>query len=303
MAHVNNRKQPLKRRRRKSALKRLTTFLVVVLLLFGAFYVAKSAGIDLPQKIAAFFDGSRVKRPSIKLDRSVETSYAEMLKDAERFKVTQSLLLINDTYGLPDNFHADVGFYKDTKVLMNRAMLEDYARLSAAVTEATDSRMYVMSVLRSREEQKALYDKDSSLAQRPGHSEHETGLAADVYVSQYAGANFIESDAGNFVNASSWKYGFIIRYPNGKEKVTGIPYEPWHIRYVGPVHAAAMHDAGQALEEYIESLSVGIWFKLKDHLVSRQRIDGPITLPEHHVGPIEVSPDNTGHVILTVRRR
>ena len=293
----------MKRRRRKSGLRRLTTFLVIILLLFGTFYVARKSGIDLPQKIAAFFDGSRVKRPSIKLDRPVEISYAEMLNDADRFKITQSLLLINDTYGLPDNFNADVGFYKDTEVLMNRAMLDDYVRLSAAVTEATDSRMYVMLVLRSRAEQQALYDTDSSLAQRPGHSEHETGLAADVYVSQYAGANFIESDAGKFVNASSWKYGFIIRYPAGKEKVTGIPYEPWHIRYVGPVHAAAMHSSGQVLEEYIESLTVGTWFKLKDHLVSRQRIDGPITIPENHVGPIEVSPDNTGHVILTVRKR
>jgi len=90
---------------------------------------------------------------------------------------------------------------------------------------------------------------------RPGHSEHQTGLALDVTSSdgqchlEICWENTVE---GKWIAANSYKYGFIIRYPNGKDSITGYQYEPWHIRYVGKDLAAEVHKTGQTLEEFFD---------------------------------------------------
>lgn len=90
---------------------------------------------------------------------------------------------------------------------------------------------------------------------RPGYSEHQTGLAADVYSPGYGcelGRCFGDSKAGKWVAKNSWKYGYIVRYPSGKTSITGYIYEPWHVRYVGKDVAKDMHDGGYSTyEEYL----------------------------------------------------
>jgi D-alanyl-D-alanine carboxypeptidase len=84
---------------------------------------------------------------------------------------------------------------------------------------------------------------------RPGFSEHQTGLAVDIdtAVSQ----SFGQTPAGMWLAANSWKYGFIVRYPDGLESVTGYEYEPWHFRFIGVALATEMHDTGiQTLEQF-----------------------------------------------------
>ncbi|HEY1063747.1 MAG TPA: M15 family metallopeptidase [Candidatus Saccharimonadales bacterium] len=91
---------------------------------------------------------------------------------------------------------------------------------------------------------------------RPGYSEHQTGLAVDVgnadgvcEVEQCFG----EMPAGQWVAAQAYKYGFLLRYPQGKTVVTGYEYEPWHLRYIGVDLATKMHDNGvTTLEEFFE---------------------------------------------------
>ena len=83
----------------------------------------------------------------------------------------------------------------------------------------------------------------------PGTSEHETGLAIDV-TSESQGSDDKE-DVWNWMVEHSWEYGWILRYPAGKEHITGIDNEPWHFRYVGAEAARAMHERGQCLEEYL----------------------------------------------------
>lgn len=82
-----------------------------------------------------------------------------------------------------------------------------------------------------------------------GYSEHQTGLAVDI------NADGIHS-SGQQVYAwladNAWKYGFILRYPDGKTDLTKTDYEPWHYRYVGAEDAAKIHESGLCLEEYIE---------------------------------------------------
>ena len=153
----------------------------------------------------------------------------------------QSLMLINTDYPLSESFIPDIAEYKDTDVYMSRCMLDAYASLSAAVSEKHGMKLYVSSDLRTYDEQEKLYEEDPNTATLPGASEHQSGLALDVYVARFAGDGFIKSAAGRFVNSNCHEYGFIIRYPSYGEDMTGIRFEPWHIRYVGQPHASIIY--------------------------------------------------------------
>lgn len=93
-------------------------------------------------------------------------------------------------------------------------------------------------------------DRESA---RPGHSEHQTGLAVDLGNPDGSCrllACFGDGAAGQWLATNAHKYGFIIRYPNGKEAQTGYIYEPWHLRYLGVETATAVKNSGQTLDQY-----------------------------------------------------
>ena len=226
----------------------------------------------------------------------------EELCEDERVSIDQSLMLVNTQYMLPEGFVPDAKEYKDTDVYMNSAMLDAYRALSAAVQEKTGNKLYVSSDLRTAEEQEALYLDDPTTATLPGASEHQSGLALDVYVAYYAGDGFVKSPSGRFVNRYAHKYGFIIRYPSYGYESTGIRFEPWHIRYVGHPHASVIYNNHLTLEEYILSFEIGEWYKIDGYVISRQKATDTSTLllPENFTF-CTISPDNTGHYIITVK--
>ncbi len=88
---------------------------------------------------------------------------------------------------------------------------------------------------------------------RPGHSEHQTGLAADL---EPASRNcelsvcFADTPEGKWLAANAYKYGFIIRYQKNKNSLTGYNYEPWHIRFTGADLASEINKTGQTLEQF-----------------------------------------------------
>lgn len=88
----------------------------------------------------------------------------------------------------------------------------------------------------------------------PGTSEHQTGLSMDVASEGYFSleSNFEESDAFTWLSQNMSNYGFILRYPKGKEDITGYNYEPWHLRYVGVEPAKEITNKGLTLEEYLK---------------------------------------------------
>ena len=88
---------------------------------------------------------------------------------------------------------------------------------------------------------------------RPGHSEHQTGLACDICRSDCddADESFSLTKESLWLNDNCFRFGFILRYPRMKEHITGIAYEPWHYRYVGAAHAADIMNNGITLEEYL----------------------------------------------------
>lgn len=95
----------------------------------------------------------------------------------------------------------------------------------------------------------------------PGASEHQTGLAMDV-TSDSVGYELLESFGetaeGEWVRENAHEYGFIIRYPEGKEDITGYQYEPWHLRYAGVELATDIYDSGLTYEEYITESGINI---------------------------------------------
>ena len=96
------------------------------------------------------------------------------------------------------------------------------------------------------------YDQANKYSAHPGHSEHQTGLAVDIStVSQqcYLAECFIGTADGQWLAENAYKYGFHLRYPKGKEDITGYNFEPWHYRYVGVELATALHQSGLTLDQ------------------------------------------------------
>jgi D-alanyl-D-alanine carboxypeptidase len=98
------------------------------------------------------------------------------------------------------------------------------------------------------------YRLSSQAVTVPGSSEHEIGLALDIYAPDYKqlNAGFGDTDEGKWLAAHCAEYGFILRYPLGKEEITGIEFEPWHFRYVGREAAVYIMENHLSLEEFTE---------------------------------------------------
>lgn len=119
--------------------------------------------------------------------------------------------------------------------------------------------LYIRSPYRSYATQQGLYSRyvtsDGKVAAdtysaRPGYSEHQTGLAADITSPTTTFDNFEYSQEFKWLQEHAHEYGFILRYPSGKEYITGYIYEPWHYRYVGVEVATRIHETGLTYEEY-----------------------------------------------------
>ena len=157
------------------------------------------------------------------------------------------ILIVNKSYPLPSTYGP--GDLTDECASAFEEMRE------AAAEQGLE--LYVSSGFRSYELQASLYqrycDSDGQEAAdtysaRPGHSEHQTGLAIDLNTISSSFANTAE---GQWVAEHCWEYGFILRYPADKVDITGYMYEPWHIRYLGKTTAKAVYDSGLCLEEFL----------------------------------------------------
>lgn len=91
-----------------------------------------------------------------------------------------------------------------------------------------------------------------SIAARPGHSEHQTGLTVDVATYDTPLAKFEDTEEFTWMSKNAHKYGFILRYPKGKENITGYDYESWHYRYVGVEIATEIYEKNITFDEYYE---------------------------------------------------
>ena len=234
---------------------------------------------------------------------AVELSNLEELSFDEaqsRNEWKEHLLLINDFHPLPKDYVPNLTEYNGA--MMHPDMVEPYIALRDAVQEKTGERIYVSADYRTSEEQgDILLEKGDEIAARVGHSEHEAGLALDVYVKGYGGMSFLKCKAGRETARLCGEYGFIIRYPEGKESITGTSYEPWHLRYVGQPHAKIIMESGLTLEEYFELFELGVWYESGEYLVGRFDSES-LQLPVRGVLEWSISPDNMGYYMITVKR-
>ena len=278
---------------------KLLCFLIPVLAVTLFFVLCPHYKYILAEKLGINCD--KIKMTKVKPD-SLTEFILEELEANDKVTFNQSMMLINTEYLLQDDYEADLSCYKDTDLQMNCCIHDAYKELASAVSSATGNKLYVSSAYRTYEEQLEQYEKDSDTATVAGASEHQTGLALDVYVAYNAGFNFIKTAAGQFVNSNCWEYGFIIRYPSYGEDITGIKYEPWHIRYVGAPHAKIIYNNQLTLEEYISSLKEDVWYEVDGYLISKQKPDdnSSLTLPADYSSAV-ISPDNTGSYIITIK--
>ena len=156
------------------------------------------------------------------------------------------VMIANKSYPLPESY--DPGLLPETQEAFNKM---------AAAAEKDGIYLFISSGYRSHFEQKVIYDDyvytdgkkaADTYSSRAGYSEHQTGYAIDV---NNPSDSFRGTDEAKWIAEHCSDYGFIVRYPEGKEKITGYEYEPWHLRYLGKKLAKKVEASGLCLEEYL----------------------------------------------------
>ncbi len=180
------------------------------------------------------------------------------------------LVLVNKNHPIADDYTFTLGTIKGAMQCDERIMADLYSMLEGALNDGVN--LVICSPYRNDDRQQMLFDRkvDKYTAQGmsymdayktaaqavtiPGSSEHQIGLAIDMVSDSYVSLNegFGETKAGQWLAAHAYEYGFVIRYPEGKEDITGIEYEPWHLRYVGKNAAKVLFEEDITLEEFWE---------------------------------------------------
>lgn len=182
------------------------------------------------------------------------------------------LVLVNKQHPVPEDYTFTLGTITGSMKCDVRIIDELMAMMEAAKADGIN--LMICSPYRDYNRQTVLFnrkidyymDKGYSYMEAykiasitvtvPGASEHQIGLALDIVSNTYTSLDigFGETDAGIWLREHGYEYGFILRYPLGKEYITGIQYEPWHYRYVGKKAATAIMKQGITLEEFLEDL-------------------------------------------------
>lgn len=180
------------------------------------------------------------------------TSKGFTISEKDGITYVDGVLVANKTYSLPADYNPG-------------ALLPECETAFKKMQSAASALGYSIwnaSGFRSYELQESLYtrycNRDGKEAAdrysaRPGHSEHQTGLAIDL---NEISSSFANTKEGKWIAENCWQYGFILRYPKEKEAQTGYMYEAWHIRYVGVETAEKIFKSGLCLEEYYGITSV-----------------------------------------------
>lgn len=167
--------------------------------------------------------------------------------------IINGILLVNKEYGLPKNHFKAV----------NPEAQSHLDQMVATIKEEEGLSLLVHSAHRTNELQRIFYNNSierngyeiaSIYSAKPGHSEHESGLAFDICdraEKHRLKESFAGSPEGIWLKENAHRFGFILRYPKGKTNITGYAYEPWHFRYVGIEHAEIIYDRDITLEEYL----------------------------------------------------
>ncbi|WP_088014120.1 VanY-A/VanY-F/VanY-M family D-Ala-D-Ala carboxypeptidase [Gottfriedia acidiceleris] len=226
-----------------------------------------------------------------------------------------NLLLINQKYPVhQESIKSDVvnlythkelkkGFeLNDTKIELSADVARKFSDMIVAAKKEGVRHFTINSGFRDFDEQNALYQQmGSDYALPAGRSEHNLGLSLDVGSTEM---KMNEAPEGKWLEKNAWKYGFIIRYPKDKTAITGIQYEPWHIRYIGLPHSVIMKEKNFSLEEYLdfikEQKSISTTIHDEKYEISYYPITKNTTIQVPTNLRYEISGNNIDGVIVTV---
>lgn len=177
-------------------------------------------------------------------------------------------IIVNKYYYLSEDYEPDDLVTISTKYSwgnlgsqkVREAAYDAYVSMHEAAQAEANIYLMVNSSYRNYKDQQRVYNNyktnhgeayADNIAARPGYSEHQTGLALDIFsIASPSQATFKDSESYKWLLDNSYKYGFILRYPDGKENITGYKFESWHYRYVGVELAKEIHDSGLTFDEY-----------------------------------------------------
>ena len=228
-----------------------------------------SADIQQEEKEEAPVESSSQKEEEQE-QSSQETKQQQLAEEFAKEKEEYYLLLANAGNPLPQDWSIQTEEVQNGYEMDKRAAPAMREMIQAAKEDGVE--LMLCSAYRSVEKQQQLFDRSQQayMAQGmseeeayaktatetaiPGTSEHQTGLAADIVTPTYQmlDAGFADTPAGQWLSEHAAEYGFVLRYPQDKQEVTGIIYESWHYRFVGKTHAKLMKESGLCLEEYLQ---------------------------------------------------
>lgn len=165
-------------------------------------------------------------------DMKVSVAYRSFEQQENQFNI----YTYNERYYYRSHYESEGKWFSDEAyAVLGKAYLEEkYISQGKTSLSADDAKRVAMSY-----------------SAYPGTGDHQTGLSFDLYLSGWSGGKFVETDEYKWLCDNAHKFGFIFRYPNDKENITGYSFEPYHLRFVGQYHAAIIYESGLSLEEYV----------------------------------------------------
>ena len=206
--------------------------------------VSSSGDSSLSTSSAA--DSSVSSAAESKSEKKTAEAAGHKLEVKDGITYVDGIMIVNKTYSLPADYAPGLD-----------PQAEEAFNKMASDAWADGVSLFICSGFRSYREQEMLYnnyaaqrgaDEADRVSSRAGHSEHQSGLCMDVNTTEF---DFAGTHEAIWLANNCADYGFIIRFPLGKEKITGYAYEPWHIRYVGVKAAKEIFDQDICLEEYL----------------------------------------------------
>ncbi len=160
-----------------------------------------------------------------------------------------------DVFGMSQSMRGDAAAALEEMFTAAKAEGVNLSTVSGYRSYAKQKTIYTRKVKTSGLERANMYSA------HPGASEHQLGMAMDLAQrnSSQLNAKFGDTEAGRWVAANGYRFGFILRYQEGQESVTGYAYEPWHVRYVGTEQAAAIYESGLPLETYLSAHRLAVY--------------------------------------------
>lgn len=198
-----------------------------------------------------------IKNVNMNLDQK-KYEYTIKAKNLNTNKILVNKYYYLDENYVPNNLEEIDKEYSKGGIKLVKEAKEAFQELSKKARES-NLNIIAMSAYRSYQYQVTLYnnyvkqdgkEEADAYSARPGYSEHQTGLATDVYNQKETYTNFEKTEEFKWMQENAYKFGFILRFPKGKEEETGYQYESWHYRYVGKEAAKYIKENNITFEEY-----------------------------------------------------